>query len=227
MTTRERRIIKSLDREEHARARARDRLNAKLRELLRQARVHVVEVRHPQQRRQHDADEPAFFVRVDGVVAAGSARRTTDERRAARSSGSFASDGPILTRADERRPQAAKDAQPGHRDVVAERIRDQVDLVPERRERADPVKLAERRAARLEERLRRNHQDAHGLVIFARIRPFRRAGSVGDEKSWTDRQQIAQFCHAPPFLGRTQGSDAIRRHDRRTRTGTPSISVLC
>ena len=36
----------------------------------------------------------------------------------------------------------------------------------ERGERADAVKLAERRAARLEERLGRDHQDAHGSDDF-------------------------------------------------------------
>ena len=40
----------------------------------------------------------------------------------------------------------------------------------ERGERADAVELAERRAARLEERLGRDHQNAHGSVIFARNR---------------------------------------------------------
>ena len=46
----------------------------------------------------------------------------------------------------------------------------QVDLVPERRQGPDTMEFAERCAARLEERLRRDHQDAHSLLIFARIR---------------------------------------------------------
>ena len=59
---------------------------------------------------------------------------------------------------------------PGHRHVVAERIRHQIDLVPELGERPDAMKLAERRAAGLEERLGRDHQNAHDPVIFSRNR---------------------------------------------------------
>ena len=39
--------------------------------------------------------------------------------------------------------------------------RDEIDLVPERGHGTNPVELAERRTARLEERLWRDHQDAH------------------------------------------------------------------
>ncbi len=61
----------------------------------------------------------------------------------------------------ERRPQAAKHPQPWQRDVLSEGVGDEVHLMAESRERADPVVLAERRPARFEERLGRDHQDAH------------------------------------------------------------------
>ena len=51
--------------------------------------------------------------------------------------------------------------QPRDRHIVAKRVRDEIDLVTERGEGADAVVLAERRAARLEKRLGRNHEDAH------------------------------------------------------------------
>ena len=53
--------------------------------------------------------------------------------------------------------------------VHADFVSGMVDLVAERRQGPDAVELAERGAARLEERLRRDHQDAHSLLIFARI----------------------------------------------------------
>ena len=98
-----------------------------------------------------------------------SARRSTVSVSST-SSGILASDGPILTPLHERRPQAAEDPQPRHRDVAAERIRHQIDLMPERGQRADAMKLAEGRAPRLEKRLGGDHQNAHGRVIFARNR---------------------------------------------------------
>ena len=67
---------------------------------------------------------------------------------------------------DERRPQAAEHTQPRHRHALAEWVRDEIDVMSEGRERANAMKLAERRAARLEERLGRNHQDAHGSGDF-------------------------------------------------------------
>ena len=79
----------------------------------------------------------------------------------ARSSGTFASDGPIRDLVHERRPQAAEHAQARQSTRPAERIRDEIDRVPELEQRADAVVLAERRAPGLEERLRRDHQDAH------------------------------------------------------------------
>jgi hypothetical protein len=40
-----------------------------VRQLLRQARVHVVQVRHAERGRKDHSDEAAFFVRVDRIVA--------------------------------------------------------------------------------------------------------------------------------------------------------------
>ncbi len=57
-----------------------------------------------------------------------------------------------------------KTRSPGSVDVLAERVRDEVDRVARASvERPDPVVFAERRPPGLEERLRRDHQYAHGL----------------------------------------------------------------
>jgi hypothetical protein len=45
--------------------------------------------------------------------------------------------------------------------VVAERIGDKIDGVPQRGQRADTMVFGEGGAPGLEERLRRNHQDVH------------------------------------------------------------------
>ena len=49
----------------------------------------------------------------------------------------------------------------GQLDITADRIGHEIDVMAELAERFDAVVLAEGRAARLEERLRREHQDAH------------------------------------------------------------------
>jgi hypothetical protein len=49
---------------------------------------------------------------------------------------------------------------------LAEWIRDEIYLVAKRGERTDAVELGKRGAARLEERLGRDHQDAHGSDDF-------------------------------------------------------------
>ena len=79
----------------------------------------------------------------------------------AASSGTLASDGPMPTLTEEGRTQAPEDPQPRQGDVRPERIRDQVDGVPEIDECPDAVVLAERGAPGLEEGLRRNHEDFH------------------------------------------------------------------
>ena len=138
-------------------------------ELLRQAGVHVVEMRHPKQRRERDPDEAAFFVGMDRVVPLGQRAPQNGERQE-RVERNLRERRPDLHRSHERRPQAAKHTESGHRHVGAERVRDEIDLMPELDEGADAVELAERRAARLEKRLGRNHQNAHGGVIFSRNR---------------------------------------------------------
>ena len=92
---------------------SRERLNAKLRELLRQARVHVVEVRQPEQRRERRR-------RCSCPLRANARRRTAplSARRSAVSAssaierhlGQRRTDPDV---ADERRPEAPEDAQPG------------------------------------------------------------------------------------------------------------------
>jgi hypothetical protein len=122
-------------------------------------------VRHAPQLREHGADEAAFLVGVDRIVPAG--ERAPDRgQRQQRVERNLRERRPDLHVPYERRPQAAEDAQPRHRHGLAERIGHEVDLVAERGERADAMELAERRAARLEERLGRDHQDAHGWGGF-------------------------------------------------------------
>jgi hypothetical protein len=53
---------------------------------------------------------------------------------------------------------------------VSERVSNEIDLVAERGERPDAVKLAEGGPARLEKRLGRDHQNAHGSGDF-RMKP--------------------------------------------------------
>jgi uncharacterized membrane protein YbhN (UPF0104 family) len=72
--------------------------------------------------------------------------------------------------ADEWRPHGPEHAQTRHGDIRAEWIRDQIDLMPKRRQRTDTVEFAERCPARLEKRLGSNHENAHVRVIFARNR---------------------------------------------------------
>ena len=52
----------------------------------------------------------------------------------------------------------------GSVDIAADRIGHQIDVMAELAERLDAVVFAEGRAARLEERLRREHQDAQRRV---------------------------------------------------------------
>jgi len=79
--------------------------------------------------------------------------------------------GPDPDAGHQRRPRAAEDAQAGQRDVTSERIRDQIHRVAQREQGADAMVLAERGAPGLEERLRRDHQDAHaeGQAIVASV----------------------------------------------------------
>src|SRR3982750_2667175 len=71
-----------------------------------------------------------------------------------------------LDAAQQGRACAAKHTQARPRPRLSEWIRHEIDVMAERRERANAMELAERRAARLEERLRRDHQNAHGSGDF-------------------------------------------------------------
>src|SRR5688572_14831315 len=64
---------------------------------------------------------------------------------------------------DERRLRGPDDAEVRERDVGAERIRDEVDGMTQLGQRLDAMVLAERCAARLEERLRREHENPHSV----------------------------------------------------------------
>ena len=108
---------------------------------------------------QDHADETAFLVRVDRVVRSLSARRMTVrgvernlcERRA----------DPDLP---DKGAQRAKHPETGDGDVLSERVRHQINGVSQLDQRADTVEFAERRAPRLEEGLRSDHQDFHGAA---------------------------------------------------------------
>ena len=65
---------------------------------------------------------------------------------------------------NERRSQAAEHSETGMGHVPTERVRNKINRVAELGQRADPVVLAERRPAGLEERLRGNHEDFHGVI---------------------------------------------------------------
>ena len=60
--------------------------------------------------------------------------------------------------------QARKIRQVGDVHVPSDGIGDQIDLVPQFGQSLEPVVFAERGAARLEERLGREHQDAHSTL---------------------------------------------------------------
>ena len=136
MTTRDRRDHEPFDALEHTPddRRAGER---EIRQLLRQAGVHVVQMRHSQQRRKDDADEPAFLVRMNRVVSAGAPARQTGaspRRHAVKasnaSSGSLANDGPILTPRTNGGRRLRNTRRPGIVTSCAERIGDQIDLWP-------------------------------------------------------------------------------------------------
>ena len=142
----------------------RDDVNAKLVSCCGRLECMSYRCGTPSMRRQHDADQAALLVRVDGVVASCRARAGSAVSASARSSGTLAHDGPMpMCRTNGGRRQR-KTREPGQLDVAAERIRHQIDGVAERDQRADAVVFAERRAPGLEERLRRDHQDVHAAA---------------------------------------------------------------
>ena len=127
--------------------------------------MHVVQVRDAQQQGECRPDQAGLFMRVHRVVAARQ-RATKDAEREQRVERNLRQRRTHFHAPQERRPQAPEHAQSRQRDVLSKRIRDQIDLVPERGQRPEAMKLAEGSAARLEERLGRDHQDAHGSGDF-------------------------------------------------------------
>ena len=63
-------------------------------------------------------------------------------------------------------PRRSEHAQARHLYILTKRIGDEIHLMAQRRESPDAVKFAERRPARLEKRLGRDHQDAHAMSDF-------------------------------------------------------------
>ena len=125
---------------------------AEVPELLRQARVHVVQVRNAEAAPEPDAEHAHLLVRVDGVVARAAEATPPggSSGSAGRRAASFTSDGPIGTDAHEGRPPGPDDAEVRQVDVAADRVGDQVDVVAVLDQGLDAVVLAERacRAAR-------------------------------------------------------------------------------
>ena len=117
-------------------------------------------MRNAGERREHDADGSPFLVGVDRVVlfADRPTERGYRERQVERDLRERRAD-PHAP--DKRRPERPENPQARELDVTPERIGDEIDGMAQVEERADTVILAERRSPGLEERLRRNHQNAH------------------------------------------------------------------
>jgi hypothetical protein len=131
-----------------------------VRELLRQARVHIVKVWHAEQRREQYADDAGLLVGVDRVIPFGPrpSHGRQRQREIQRNLGEGGTD-PDLP--DERRSDAPKDPQARKRDIATEGVRDKVDRVAQIEQRPDAMVFAERCTPRLEKRLRGNHEDLH------------------------------------------------------------------
>ena len=132
----------------------------KILELLRQAGMHVVEMRHAQRRRNQHADGGALFVRMNHVIAR-TARPIQRRHRQRQIQKQLRGRRPDLHARHEGRPRRAENVQSGQFDVPAKWIGDEIHRVAKIEERANPVVFAERRAPRLEKRLRGDHQNVH------------------------------------------------------------------
>jgi hypothetical protein len=86
-------------------------------------------MRHPQQRRERDADESTLFVRVNGVVLAGEGAPYGGECQKS-VEWQLGQRGPDLDPGHKWRTHRPKDAQARHRHVFAEGIGDEIDLMP-------------------------------------------------------------------------------------------------
>jgi hypothetical protein len=137
-----------------------------VRELLGQARVHVVQVRHPETPRDPGTEEPGLLVGMHDVVAPATRRpqRGDQQQPVEQQLHDRWADADAT---HERQAGRADDPQVRQLDIRPDRIRDQVHLMPQINEGLDAVEFAEGRAPGLEKRLRRQHQDA------------KRTGSVG------------------------------------------------
>ncbi len=121
--------------------------------------MHVVKVRDAQPLRQEPPTSPISSCEwITSYRCATTRRAMVSIIRA--SSTILVIDGPMrtfLTKED----AATENAEIGELDIAADRIGHQVDVMAELTEGFDAVVLAEGRAARLEKRLGREHQDAH------------------------------------------------------------------
>ncbi len=128
-----------------------------VRQLLGEARVHVVQVRDAEPSRQPDAEQPGLLVRMDRIVLPPPRlpERGHDQVAVEQDLGPGRPDGHAR---QPRRTAGPDDAQIRQRHVRTKRVRDEVHKMPQLYQRLDPVVLAEGRAAGLEEGLRRQHQ---------------------------------------------------------------------
>ncbi|OPZ70335.1 MAG: hypothetical protein BWY83_01699 [bacterium ADurb.Bin478] len=128
-------------------------------QLLRQRRVHVVQMGQFPAARQTNAEKPRFFMGVQQIIVvflqqtAGPDIQCQVERHLG------------FGRADAhaahaRHPGSADNPQPLHRHILAYMIGRQINLMAEGGQRFDAMQNAKRRAARLKPGLRGNHQQA-------------------------------------------------------------------
>jgi hypothetical protein len=134
-----------------------------VRQLLGQARVHVVQMRHAQQPGEQQTNRPALFVRMHVVEAPLEAdvKGLESQQQVQRHLGKRWSDSHAPHKW---RPPAPVHLQAAQRHVPPEGIRHEIHRVAEVGQRPDPMVFAERRAPGLEERFGGDHEDAHGSV---------------------------------------------------------------
>jgi hypothetical protein len=132
----------------------------KVLQLLRQARMHVIDVRNAQCGGNYHANRRAFLVRMDRIVAA--AACAIEGRQCKREiQKDLGCRGADLHTRDERRSCRSEDAKSWQDHVLAEGVRDEVNSVAEIEKCADTVILAEWSTPRLEKRLGGDHQNVH------------------------------------------------------------------
>src|SRR4029453_7787464 len=119
-------------------------------------------MRYAKRQREHHTNDAALFVRVNRIVTigCGTADRGERERQVERNFRERRTDTNVMNKW---RPRAPKESQSRHRYVTAKRIRDQIDSMSKIDQGANPMVFAEWSASGLEERLRSNHEDSHGV----------------------------------------------------------------